>query len=329
MISLNDYLYGGDTVFKILKCYSSDLRNSALKNNNQIDLVHCNFLIQLMELLEHNEFLTAQSQKLREFYKFMAKEYPHLAFTFKGRIKSLVRAEEKFNGKIVNFVYDYYKKNGTFPVAAEIKNQLSRFRDLIAYRIVISMPKCHLKSGDDREKIELEHLYEIARFLPDFLEERGFTAETVNYSGKKVSLLMDENVAPYYKDYIMNTSPSGYRSLHITFYDNNARSFIEVQLRTKEMDDYAEIGAGNHMGYEKRQEEERARRGEIPEGKCVYFDEAFKRGILLQNLDLSKIDVNMFSAVNSSLVNDGCGFYRGRLILPYEHLSRFQNDRID
>lgn len=61
MISLNDYLYGGDTVFKILKCYSSDLRNSALKNNNQIDLVHCNFLIQLMELLEHNEFLTVKS----------------------------------------------------------------------------------------------------------------------------------------------------------------------------------------------------------------------------------------------------------------------------
>ena len=28
-------------------------------------------------------------------------------------------------------------------------------------------------------------------------------------------------------------------------------------------------------------------------------------------------------------LNDGCGLYRGRLILPYEHLSRFQNDIID
>lgn len=27
--------------------------------------------------------------------------------------------------------------------------------------------------------------------------------------------------------------------------------------------------------------------------------------------------------------NQGCGFYRGRLILPYEHLSRYQNDIID
>ena len=43
----------------------------------------------------------------------------------------------------------------------------------------------------------------------------------------------------------------------------------------------------------------------------------------------SRLDVNMFSAMNNSLINDGCGLYRGRLILPYEHLSRFQNDLID
>ena len=45
--------------------------------------------------------------------------------------------------------------------------------------------------------------------------------------------------------------------------------------------------------------------------------------------ELSKIDVNMFGAINNSLINDGCGLYRGRLILPFEHLSRFQNDVID
>ena len=49
----------------------------------------------------------------------------------------------------------------------------------------------------------------------------------------------------------------------------------------------------------------------------------------LLGLELSELDVNMFSAVNNSLINDGCGLYHGRLILPYEHLSRFQNDLID
>lgn len=64
-------------------------------------------------------------------------------------------------------------------------------------------------------------------------------------------------------------------------------------------------------------------------GECQYFDEAYERGMKLLNLDLAELDVNMFSAVNNSLINDGCGLYRGRLILPYEHLSRFQNDLID
>ena len=38
-------------------------------------------------------------------------EYPYVSFTFKGRIKSLIRAEGKFNGYIVEYIYDYYKKS--------------------------------------------------------------------------------------------------------------------------------------------------------------------------------------------------------------------------
>ena len=52
-------------------------------------------------------------------------------------------------------------------------------------------------------------------------------------------------------------------------------------------------------------------------------------GMRLLQLELADLDVNMFSAVDNSLINDGCGLFRGRLILPYEHLSRFQNDVID
>ena len=61
----------------------------------------------------------------------------------------------------------------------------------------------------------------------------------------------------------------------------------------------------------------------------MIFDEAYERCRLLQELDLSSLDVNMFAAINNHLINDGCGLYRGRLILPYEHLSGFQNDIID
>lgn len=165
MVTLNDYLFSGDTVLKILHQYSGDLRKSAIDTNNPIDLAHCNFLIQIIELLEHNDFLTSQSQRIKEFYKYMTQKYPFLAFTFKGRIKSLIRAEEKINGYILEYIYDYYQKHSRYPNEAEIKSNLTCFRDLIAYRIVISMPLCHLEEGMTQDEVERIFLYEIANTL--------------------------------------------------------------------------------------------------------------------------------------------------------------------
>ena len=291
--------------------------------------MHCNFLLQIRELLEHNDFLTAQSQQIREFYKYMAHEYPFLAFTFKGRIKSLIRAEEKFNGYIVEYIYNYYMEHGTYPPVSELKTKLSCFRDFIAYRIVISLPRCRVKEGADRETEELKYLYQIANKLPGFLEERGFTAAPARGVQESTAPLLSREAKPYYRDYICNNSEDDYQALHITCYDNSYRSYMEVQLRTKDMDDVAEIGSANHLRYEKKQESERRRRDTIPEGECIYFDEAYQRGLSLQELDYSKVDVNMFTAFDAYRINDGCGLVQGRLILPYEHLSRFQNDVID
>ena len=157
----------------------------------------------------------------------------------------------------------------------------------------------------------------------------SFDAEDAKGVKLSTSPLLNDDVKPYYRDYVCNKSHNGYQSLHITFYDNSSRSYMELQLRTKRMDDIAEIGPANHLEYEKRQEKERIQRDTIPKGECIYFDEAYERGMKLLNLDLTKIDVNMFTAMSKSLINDGCGLYHGRLILPYEHLSRFQNDLID
>ena len=179
MVTLNDYLYSGDTIFKIIQNYMIDLRKEAKRTHNEIDLVHSNCLLQVQEMLEHNDFLTSQSQKIREFYKYMAKEFPFLAFTFRGRIKSLIRTEEKFNGYIVEYIYNYYEEHGTYPAVADLKEKLSCFRDIIAYRIVIALPKCHLKPGQNLEEEEMKYLYQIANALPGFLEEMAHHADAV------------------------------------------------------------------------------------------------------------------------------------------------------
>lgn len=328
MIKLDDYLYDGHTVLRILHEFSDDMKKAAEKNDNIMDLNHSNFLIQYTELLEHNEFLTSESQRILNFYKYLTKEYPYLAFTFRGRIKSLIRTEEKYNGYIVSFIDDFYTKNKAFPALPDIKNCLNRFRDLIAYRFVVSFPECHLKEGEKREDVEVKYLYEIANILPKFMEKFGFTAETSSMRQDLSDSPLSDEVKPYYRDYILHPKASGYRSLHITFFDNISRNYMEMQLRTKDMDDYAEIGMANHSNYEKIQKKNRTRRSSIPVGEFPIFDDAIDRVSSLQNLDLSKVNVNMFAAVNNSLMNDNCGLYRGRLILPYEHLSHFQNDQI-
>ena len=192
MITLNDYLYSGDTIFKVLQNYITDLREDARKTKNEIDLIHCNFLIQIRELLEHNEFLTTQSQQVREFYKYMTKEYPYLAFTVKGRIKSLIRAEEKFNGYIVKYISDYYEEYGKYPTTAELKRSLSCFRDLIAYRIVISMPKCHYENEEERLQLAVsqrKNLY-LKGFVGSTLQNNQWQdLKRASYNGKHEGML--------------------------------------------------------------------------------------------------------------------------------------------
>lgn len=328
MVQLTDYLYSGDTVIHILHKYATALQREADEENDPVDAAHASFLLGMLDMLEHNDFLTSQSQRIREFYKYMAQKYPYLAFTLRGRIKSLIRMEEKFNGYIVSCCRSVYAATGSFPTVEELLREEERFRDLIAYRIVISMPACHLKKGSDRAEVEKKLIYEIANALPGFLSEREFRPEKVFNRQKRYSSLLHKDVRPFYRDYVEHPTASGYRALHIAFYDEQAKSNLEMQIRTKDMDDFAEIGDANHAVYEQNQEKERTGGQSDLRGMNACFDKALTRVENLQKLELSKIDVNMFRAMDNYRINDGCGLYYGRQILPYEHLSRFQNDEI-
>lgn len=327
MIKLNDYLYNGDTVLKIIDKYASDLLAESARNGSTVDAAHGEYLTDLESLLIHNDFLTSQSQRIREFYMHMVRKYQYLAFSFKGRIKSLIRAEEKFNRRLVSFYADEYERSGRVADDAAAAKEAISVRDLIAYRIIISIPKCHLHPGEDEEKTNISLLYQIAEELPDFLMTEDFVPQTNRFAKEHPSSRLSEQVRSYYKDYVENESTRGYQSLHIAFLDKVSDSIFEIQLRTKKMDDYAEIGQADHFSYEKGQQLEENRR-RLPHGLKKEYDEAYERLDSIRKLDLTGVDVNMFTAVSNVLINDNCGLFRGRLILPYEHLSRFQNDRI-
>ena len=219
----------------------TDLRKEAKRTHNEIDLVHSNCLPSSTGNAGAQRFPDFPVTENPGILQVHGKRISIFAFTFRGRIKSLIRTEEKFNGYIVEYIYNYYEEHGTYPAVADLKEKLSCFRDIIAYRIVIALPKCHLKPGQNLEEEEMKYLYQIANALPGFLEERGFTAEPAKGVRESKSDLLDGEVKPYYRDFISNPTMYGYQSLHITFYDNTSRSYMEVQLRTKKMDDIAEI----------------------------------------------------------------------------------------
>lgn len=56
------------------------------------------------------------------------------------------------------------------------------------------------------------------------------------------------------KNYIDNPKNNGYRSLHVIVVANIYERNIEIQIRTREMHNFAEFGTANHYDYKKMQE---------------------------------------------------------------------------
>lgn len=327
MVSLNDYLYNGDTILKIVRNYLNDLNSKA---ETAIDRTHSNFLIMYNEYLANNEFIDYQSSVLANFCSKIIERHPELSFTLRGRIKSLIRLEEKYNRYICTYVEEYYKKNNDFPSDNQIKAYLNRFRDIIAYRYVINIPKCHLKNPDNKEAEELSILYEIANSLPDYLSRNNLEVKPfadlaeVDEQVKTTSHMLWPDNLDFIKDYVENPKKSGYRSLHLSVNNPSTRSDFEIQIRTKQMDDFAEIGEADHSNYEKRQAQKSACL-QVPNGQNKVYDQALMRLNNLINLDLSKVDVDMFTCYGIDRMNDACGLFKGRLILPIEKLSKYEN----
>ena len=100
-----------------------------------------------------------------------------------------------------------------------------------------------------KQKVSFEGVFDVfaIRFIIDCEEDREiehalcwkvFSYVTEEYESDTKRL----------RDWISNPKPNGYESLHITV-KNKEGSFLEVQIRTKRMDDMAESGLASHWSY--------------------------------------------------------------------------------
>ena len=330
MLDITQYFEKGYVAPDIVKFFEKDLRE---QSRNMIDIEHSNLLLRYSIYLESNDFLDSVSDDMTQFRKQVVDKYSDITLTISGRIKSIIRVEQKFNGYIIEFCSNYYHKYKTFPSEEEMSKYLQRFRDLIAYRIIVSVPEQCLK-GRDKNKIEVDYVYKIANNLPSFFTKRGYSIEyassVVGVSTiRKRSKLLQEN-RRYFKDYIVQPKENGYQSLHIALIDNHSHfANIEIQLRTFEMDCFAELDEKvNHSAYESAQNDTRTK-NRLPFGICSYYDEAVQRYNSLYNYDLTRAKIDHFKAVrlpnNTVIFNDHAGVKFGRIIDPREYLALREN----
>ena len=129
-----------------------------------------------------------------------------------------------------------------------LKNKLSE--EGIQYKLKIrTKTALSIYKKMQKQKVPFEGVFDVfaIRFIIDCEEDRAvehalcwkvFSYVTEEYESDTKRL----------RDWISNPKPNGYESLHITV-KNKEGSSLEVQIRTKRMDDMAESGLASHWSY--------------------------------------------------------------------------------
>ena len=107
-----------------------------------------------------------------------------------------------------------------------------------------------------KQKVTFEGVFDVfaIRFIIDCEEDRA-TEHALCWKVFSYVTEEYESDTKRLRDWISNPKPNGYESLHITV-KNKEGSFLEVQIRTKRMDDMAESGLASHWSYKGIRHEE-------------------------------------------------------------------------
>ena len=228
---------------KLIVQYSSDPRVTVLKIADRLEVMRNLSIfpkssrdsknletLMLYIPLAHQLGLYNIKNELEDIYlKFSEPEQYRL-------IKRKLKATEKDREKLTDeFIRPLEQKLSD----AGIKYKL-KIRTKTAYSIYKKMLK---------QKVTFEGVYDVfaIRFIIDCEPERVLEHDLC---WKVYSYVTEEYEADTsrLRDWISNPKPNGYESLHITV-KNASGAYIEVQIRTKRMDDVAENGLAAHWSY--------------------------------------------------------------------------------
>lgn len=224
MIEIYPYLTSCKTFEELTSRYISALRGAGPENFN------------VAIVLE--EYLHKESKTFVNFVSMLEKSifdkiFPLIPVNFEiyGRKKSL---------------YSYVKKLEKVTNVRDVK-------DIYGIRVVVNDATVGIEEAT-------KYCYLISKTIIDFFQLQKFTPDDLgrklNLDGKLnegISIFIPESIpqfiAPYavfLKDYISNPKANGYQSIHLGFQKEGR--YVDVQIRTTTMHNYAEYGGASHDG---------------------------------------------------------------------------------
>ena len=228
---------------KLIVSYSRDPRVTVLKIADRLEVMRSldmfpklsreRKVLETMMLyipLAHQLGLYNIKSELEDIYFRHADPEQYRAIT--NKLKSTERDRQKLTTQFIEPLKQKLSEEGIqYKLKVRTKTALSIYKKM------------------QKQKVSFEGVYDVfaIRFIIDCEEDRAvehalcwkvFSYVTEEYESDTKRL----------RDWISNPKPNGYESLHITV-KNREGSYLEVQIRTKRMDDMAESGLASHWSY--------------------------------------------------------------------------------
>ena len=228
---------------KLIVSYSRDPRVTVLKIADRLEVMRSlhmfpklsreRKILETMMLyipLAHQLGLYNVKSEMEDIYFRHAEPEQYRAIT--NKLKSTERDRQKLMTQFIE------------PLKQKLSDEGIQYKLKVRTKTALSIYKKMQK-----QKVSFEGVFDVfaIRFIIDCEEDREiehalcwkvFSYVTEEYESDTKRL----------RDWISNPKPNGYESLHITV-KNKEGSFLEVQIRTKRMDDMAESGLASHWSY--------------------------------------------------------------------------------
>ncbi len=228
---------------KLIVQYSADPRVTVLKIADRLEVMRNldvfpkssrdNKILETLMLyipLAHQLGLYNIKREMEDIYFRYTEPVEYRAIT--NKLKATERDRERL---MMEFIQPLKKELSDEGIKYKLK-----IRTKAAYSIWTKMRK---------QKVPFEGVYDVfaIRFIidcePDPKIEKDLCWKVFSYVTKEY-----EQDTGRLRDWITNPKPNGYESLHITV-KNGRGAYIEVQIRTKRMDEEAENGQAAHWSY--------------------------------------------------------------------------------